>query len=139
MKLLTSVFPRIGRVLPAGGWFTLAVITFLIGLEIVGRWATTDVHDALAAFALIAAGFAIGLRHRREPLPWLTRLVALGHRVTNSVTWLRYDHGIDLRGTPPLPRRTPAVAFLLLAVLFAWGGVAAGLWLAFPSGWRIVG
>src|SRR5580700_8012062 len=104
MKLLTSVFPRNGKVLPAGGWFTLAVCAFLIGLEVVGRWATTDYHDALAACALIAAGFAIGLRHRREPLPWINRLAAIGRRIAGSVAWLRYDHGIDLRGTPPLPR-----------------------------------
>jgi hypothetical protein len=138
MKLLTSVFPRNGRVLPAGGWFTLAVCAFLIGLEIVGRSATTDVHDGMAACALAAAGFAVGVRHRREPLPWLNRLGAFGHRVGGSLAWLRYDHGIDLRGAPPLPRRTPSVVFLLAALLAAWGAAAAGLWAAFPTGWRVV-
>jgi hypothetical protein len=138
MKLLTSVFPRNGRVLPAGGWFTLTVCAALIALEVVGRWATTDIHDALAAFALITVGFAIGVRHRREPLPWVNRLATLGRRIASSVVWLRYDHGIDLRGTPPLPRRTPAVVFLLVALLAVWGAVAAGLWVAFPTGWRAI-
>ena len=138
MKLLTSVFPRNGRVLPAGGWFTLAVCAALVGLEVYGRYATTDIHDGLAASALIVAGFAITARHRREPLPLVTRLANLGRRIVASVAWLRYDHGIDLRGTPPLPRRTPPVVFLVVALLIAWGGVAAAAWVAFPTGWRVV-
>ena len=77
MKLLTSVFPRNGRVLPAGGWFTLAVCAVLVTLEVAGRYATTDIHDGLAACALIAAGCAVAVRHRREPLPWINRLAAL--------------------------------------------------------------
>jgi hypothetical protein len=138
MKLLTSVFPRNGRVLPAGCWFTLGVCVFVAALEVAGRKATSDVHDALAAFLLVAAGFAVVARHRREPLPWVTRLVGLGRRLSESASWLRYDHGIDLRGTPPLPRRTPPVVFLLVFLLFAWAGLAAAAWAAFPTGWRVV-
>jgi hypothetical protein len=138
MKLLTSVFLRNGRVLPAGGWFTLAVCALLVGLEVAGRWATTDVHDGLAASALIAIGFGVGARHRREPLPLVTRLANLGRKLGASVAWLRYDHGIDLRGTPPVPRRTPPVVFVLVGVLAAWGGLAAAAWVAFPTGWRVV-
>jgi hypothetical protein len=138
MKLLTSVFPWNGRVLPAGCWFTLAVCAFVAALEVAGRYAASDVHDALAAFVLVAVGFAVVARHRREPLPWVARLVALGRRLADSVSWLRYDHGIDLRGTPPLPRRTPPVVLLLVLLLAAWGGLAAAAWAAFPSGWRVV-
>src|SRR5262245_27143007 len=129
MKLLTSIFPRNGRLLPAGGWFTLAIFAFVIGLEVLGRQATNDFHDALACFALVAAGFVIFARHRREPLPWISRLIALGRRLTNSISWLRYDHGIDLRGTPPLPRRTPFLVFVLAVLLVAWGALAAAAWL----------
>jgi hypothetical protein len=138
MKLLTSVFPRNGRVLPAGSWFTLALCLFLVGLEVLGRWAVTDVHDGVAASLLIVAGCAIAIRHRREPLPLVIRFAALGRRIGSSVAWLRYDHGIDLRGAPPLPRRTPRVVFLLAAILIAWGVLAAGAWIAFPTGWRVV-
>lgn len=138
MKLLTSVFPRNGRVLPSGGWFTLAVCAFLVGLEVAGRHATTDVHDALGAFALVAVALVVVARHKREPLPWVNRLTALARRVAGALTWLRYDHGIDLRGTPPLPRRTPPVVFVFALVVAAWGAVAAGLWAAFPAGWRAV-
>ena len=138
MKLLTSVFPRNGRVLPAGGWFTLAVCAFVVGLEVAGRYATTDIHDAVAATALIAAACAVAVRHKREPLPWINRLAAFGQRIGNAFAWLRYDHGIDLRGTPPLPRRTPPIIFLLALLLVLWGALAAAAWVAFPTGWRTV-
>ncbi len=136
MKLLTSVFRGNVRVLPAGGWFTLAVGAFVVGLEVTGRYATTDVHDALAACALGAVVCAAVIRHRRDPLPWVNRLAALGRRVATWFAWLRYDHGIDLRGTPPLPRRTPPVVFLIVALLAGWAAVAAAAWTAFPTGWR---
>ncbi|MCI0700619.1 MAG: hypothetical protein L0241_06020 [Planctomycetia bacterium] len=138
MKLLTSVFPRTWRVLPASCWFTLAVCGFLIGLEVLGRFATSDFHDALAAFALVGVGLTIAIRHRKQPLSWVSRVVAFARRVVKWVAWLRYDHGIDLRGTPPLPRRTPPVIFLLAAILLGWCGLAVGAWIAFPTGWRIV-
>ncbi len=139
MKLLTSVFLRNGRVRPAGGWFTLACVAFLVGLEIAGRFATSDLHDGLAAFMLIGAGLLVAVRHRREPLPWIVRLAAVGRRLVTSTAWQRYDHGIDLRGVPPVPRRSPPVVFAIVAGFVAWGAVAAGLWVAFPAGWRVVG
>ncbi|HEY1191846.1 MAG TPA: hypothetical protein VGE74_29715, partial [Gemmata sp.] len=139
MKLLTSVFPRNGRVLPAGTWFTLAVCAFVVGLEVGGRFATSDLHDGIAALALVGVGLLVAVRHRREPLPWVVKLAAVGRRLTASAAWLRYDHGIDLRGVPPLPRRTPPVVFAIVGALGAWGALAAVLWGAFPAGWRAVG
>jgi hypothetical protein len=139
MKLLTSVFHGKVRVLPAGGWFTLAICAFVVGLEVLGRsYAANDIHDGLAACALVAAVCAVTVRHRREPLPLITRLAVLGKRIGASFSWLRYDHGIDLRGTPPMPRRTPPVVFLIAVLLLAWGGLAAAAWEAFPAGWRVV-
>lgn len=139
MKLLTAVFPRSGRLLPAGGWFTLGICGFLIGLEIVGRYATTDFHDCLAAFALLTAFLAVAARHRREPLGWVRGLGNWGRWMSNLLAGLRYDHGIDLRGTPPVIRRTPPAVWLLAAVLVIWSGVATLAWTAFPTGWRAIG
>src|SRR6476659_796379 len=104
MKLLTSLFPRGTKVLPSGGWFTVLVVASLGGLEFAGRQAASDVHDGLAASALMAIGVIVALRHHRDPLPWVRALGAWGRRVLASASWLRYDHGIDLRGNPPLPR-----------------------------------
>lgn len=139
MKLLTSVFLNNGRVLPAGTWFTLAVCAFLVGLEVGGRFATSDLHDGIAALALVGVGLLVAIRHRREPLPWIVKLAALGRTVAASAAWLRYDHGIDLRGVPPLPRRTPPVVFAIVAGLFAWAALAATAWAVFPTGWRVAG
>src|SRR5438309_827436 len=106
MKLLSSGLPR-GRLLTDGGWFTLAVCGFVVGLEVAGRYAATDFHDALAAFALMFAIGTVAARHRRAPLGWVTKLGNWGRRLGAAFGGLRYDHGIDLRGVPPVPRRTP--------------------------------
>jgi hypothetical protein len=139
MKLLTSVLPRGGRLLPAGGWFTLALCGFVVGLEVVGRHVTTDFHDGLAGFALVGAIIAVTARHRRAPLGWVHSLGKWGRRLSSTLAGLRYDHGIDLRGTPPLPRRTPPAVWLVVAILVVWGGFAAAAWATFPSGWRALG
>jgi hypothetical protein len=139
MKLLTSVLPRASRVLPAGCWFTLVVVGCLAGLEVAGRAATSDIHDGLAGFALLAIGASIAARHRRQPLSWVRAIVGWGRRMAGSASWFQFDHGVDLRGSPPLPRRTPRVVWLTALALVLWG-VAAGIaWATFPSGWRVIG
>ncbi|MBA4188126.1 MAG: hypothetical protein C0467_08915 [Planctomycetaceae bacterium] len=139
MKLLTSVLPR-GRILTEDGWFTLAVCGFLIGLEVVGRYAAlTDFHDGLAGFALIMGVAAIVARHRRAPLGWVTSLTNWCQRIGATFANLRYDHGIDLRGTPPITRRTPPAVWVLAVALIVWSGLAVASWTAFPTGWRTVG
>jgi hypothetical protein len=139
MKLLTSVFPRGIRALPSGTGFTLALCGALAGLEVVGRLTTSDVHDGLAGLILLVVGLTAAVRHRREPLPWVTGLADRVRRLVSSAAWLRYDHGIDLRATPPLPRRTPPVVGLLVGLLVLWGVLAALAWVAFPAGWREAG
>ena len=139
MKLLTSVLPRGGRLLPAGGWFTLALCGFIVGLEVVGRSAATDFHDGLLGLALVIAVLAVTARHRRAPLGWVHSLGKWIRKLGSVLAGLRYDHGIDLRGTPPLPRRTPPAVWLIVIVLMVWGGLAVAAWSAFPAGWRIIG
>jgi hypothetical protein len=138
MKLLSSLSPRIGRVLPGGGWFTAALCAFVAGLEVAGRYTTSDVHDGLAACLLVVAVVAVALRHKHRPLPWVQKLGALGRAAVERFAWLRYDHGVDLRGTPPLPRGTPALAGAAVALFVLWCALAAGLWALFPDGWRAV-
>lgn len=125
--------------LPAGWWFTLLVVVSLVGLEVVGRFTQSDVHDGLAAFALLGVTTAVVVRHRRDPIPWVGRLAAWAKRTALSAEWIKYDHGVDLRGTPPLPRRMPPVMWLLAGCLLLWGVLAGLAWFAFPDGWRIAG
>jgi hypothetical protein len=140
MKLLTSVLPRGGRLLTEGGWFTLAVCGFVAGLEFLGRYAaTSDFHDGVAGFLLFVAVTAVAARHRRAPLGWVRGLGNWGRRLGSAFAGLRYDHGIDLRGTPPIPRRTPPAVWLLALLLAGWAGAAAAAWAAFPTGWRVIG
>lgn len=125
--------------MPAGSGFTLLVVGSLVGLEVAGRFAPTDLHDALAGLLLLGVGAAVAMRHRREPLPWLQRLGQWLTRLASSAEWLRQEHGFDLRGSPPLPRKTPRAVWVLIALLVAWGGLAAAAWIAFPTGWRALG
>jgi hypothetical protein len=140
MKLLNSVLPHGGRLLTDGGWFTLAVCGLVVGLEAFGRYlAVTDFHDAFAAFALLFAIGAIVARHRRAPLGWVRGIGNWGRWLVGSLAAFRYDHGIDLRGTPPLPRRTPPAVWFLAVLLMVWSGVAIAAWSLFPTGWRVIG
>jgi hypothetical protein len=138
MKLLHSVLPRGGRLL-AGGWFTLAVCGLVVGLEVYGRHARNDFYDGLAATALLVGVLAVAARHRRAPLGWVRSLGGLLGGLLGPLAGLRYDHGVDLRGAPPLPRRTPPAVWAVAAALLGWAALAAGAWAAFPTGWRVVG
>ena len=140
MKLLNSVLPRGSRFLTQGGWITLLVFGVFGGLEFIGRYiATTDFHDGIAALVLLFSIGAVVARHRRSPLGWVSKLGQWVRRIGEWIATLRYDHGFDLRGTPPLPRRTPSVVWLVVLGLIAWAVLAAVAWMAFPTGWRVAG
>ncbi len=139
MKILTSALPRGTRLLPSGCWFTLLVLGCVAGLEVAGRHAANDAHDGFAAFALLAVGAAVAVRHRREPLAWVRRLAGWARRLGTSAAAFRYDHGFDLRGTPPFPRRTPPLVWTVLAATGLWAALAGLAWVVFPTGWRVVG
>jgi hypothetical protein len=139
MKLLTSVLPRGPVALPAGSAFTALVVGCLAGLEVAGRYAASDVHDGLAGLALLAVGGAVAARHRKAPLPWVLAAGRWARQAAGASARLRYDHGVDLRGDPPLPRRTPPAVGLVVLLLAAWAALAAAGWAVFPAGWRAVG
>lgn len=137
MKLLTSPIPAVRRLMPSpAGWYTLALVGLLVGLEFIGRTATSDLHDVLVALALISAITITCARHRRMPLPWMNWLLQQGQRFTQRFERLKLDHGLDLRGNPTLPERLPRWIWAIVAGLFIWSALAATAWYYFPGGWR---
>ena len=140
MRLLVATLWPVRRILPSGhGLITITFLALLVGLELAGRSATSDLHDGLAALVLISAVALVAVRHRRQPLPWVSWLGRRGLRIVGRLDRFRYDHGIDLRGAPPIPRRLPPIVWPVAVAAIAWAGLAAAAWLAFPGGWRDVG
>src|SRR5262245_32715737 len=140
MRPLAITLPRVRRFVPSGhGLVTLTFVSLLIGLELIGRLAVSDLHDALASLVLASAVALVAARHRRHPLPWVNWLAGRLGRLAGQLDRVRYDHGIDLRGTPRLPRRFPPVVWVVLALLVAWAGLATLAWVVYPEGWREFG
>ncbi len=140
MKLLDAVRFRAQRLVPSAERGTaIAVVSLLVGLEVVGRSATSDWHDLLAGVALLLGGMFVVAWHRSEPVPWVLRISDYLTRQANRFDQLKYDVGIDFRGTPPIPQRIPRSVYLFFAGLLISDAVAIGAWAVFPEGWREFG
>lgn len=140
MKLLDAVLFRAQRLVPSAERGTaIAVVGLLVGLEFVGRSATSDWHDLLAGVALLLGGMFVAAWHRSEPVPWVTKLSKFANRQANRFDQLKYDVGIDFRGVPPMPRRIPRTVYLVFLGLIAVDALAVAAWAAFPDGWRELG
>ena len=137
MRLLELTLPRLSRLLPPGRYFAAVFVAALVvALELVGRLAWNDVHDSLAASALLAAVALAFARHKGRPWPG-TRFAR--RRLVRLLEHVRGNYGVDLRGDPPLPPRTPSGAWLTLLGLLAWTAVAGSVWWLCPQGWRDLG
>ncbi len=140
MKLLSSTGLQLRRLLHTNNWFTLVVVSVLVGLEWFGRMATSDLHDTLGAGILLAVGVFVGLRHRQEPLPWVQRLIdgsrSLGRWVFHR---LNVELGMDLRLSPPIPQRLPKGTLLYVLLTTVWLCSSLLIWQHFPQGWRGLG
>src|SRR5262245_49431106 len=110
MRLLSSVLPQAARLVPsAERGLSLFLVAFVVALELLGRQASSDAYDAVAGLALMSVGMFVLAWHRRYPLPWLGWANRLAARLTARAERLKYQIGIDFRGTPQLPRRAPRV------------------------------
>ncbi|MEZ6140040.1 MAG: hypothetical protein R3B84_05665 [Zavarzinella sp.] len=112
------------------------MIVLLIGLEMYGRQATTDIHDTIGAIVLLLIMATIALRHRNNPTSWVKRLGWLVWRLAKLTDFVKLSFGPDLRGSPQIPRKMPLGYHLLLASLAAWCILGTLAWYYFPSGWR---
>jgi hypothetical protein len=119
-------------------WYTVCVVGVAVAVEAMGRQTSTDLHDALSAAILGLLALMIGLRHRRDPLPWVSRLVAGAARLGGWLRHLSFEIGIDLRGDPPVPRRLPPVLAGLFAGLAAWLALTLLATPVLPQGFREV-
>src|SRR6478609_1418878 len=137
MKALAKRLTLTGHLLPARGLFTFVFVVGLVGLELLSPYTHNDIHDLLASMALVVMGMSVLVRHRQSPLPWLRKLLNWGQAALSLLSGLRYEHGVDLRGTPPLPRRTPRAVWALALALVGWGVLAGLAWAVFPDGWRV--
>ncbi len=140
MKLLASGLTLSLPVRASGQvLFSAGVLSGLLGLEVFGRAFTSDIQDSLGALALVALAAAVTVWHRRRPLDWVNWLMARATRAGHRAGKWKYEHGIDFRGTPPLPQRMPSLAWWLTFALLAWGATSVGVWYLLPGGWRDIG
>lgn len=119
MRAITSgTLRRLLRPRTELGW-VLAWLATLIAVEALGRRSRSDVEDAvgvalLGGLALASLFYALA----RRP----AQLAALVARVKKGFEPFSIRVGLDLRGQPPLPERTPPILQLGLCVLL--GGAA---------------
>ncbi len=140
MKLLDAVRIRAHRLVPSAERGTaIGVVALLVGLEVVGRTTPSDWYDLLAGVALLLGGLLVAAWHRTEPVPWVSKLTHYATRQANRFDQLKYDVGIDFRGSPPIPRRIPRSVYFAFVALVALDMLAVAAWLAFPDGWREFG
>jgi hypothetical protein len=140
MKLLTTLT---SAALPlrssAQVLFTAVVLAAVVGLELAGRSARSDAQDSIYGLVLVGLVGLVAVWHRRRPLAWVDWLAARSARLLRWLRGWRYDHGIDFRGAPPLPRRVPRAVWVLAGGLLAWAAVGVVIWDLVPGGWRTVG
>ncbi len=137
MKLLAPTSPSFLRLIPSANFcFTAVLLAGLVGLELAGRSAGSDAFDALAGLALVAAGIATASWHRSRNLPWVAWFARKIARWVDRIDRRKYDHGVDLRGSPPYPRKLPRGVWGIVAFLVGWAGLVGAGWYFFPGGWR---
>ena len=136
MRLIALALPRVRRLIPSGqGLVTLLLVMIVVSLELVGRHAKSDWHDLLAVLLLSSCVALVVMRHKRQPLTWVIWLTSQFGRLDR----VRYEHGLDLRGSPRLPSRLPPMIWILLVGLTTWSLMATAAWWVFPDGWREIG
>src|SRR5436305_9470217 len=136
MKLFARTARDLRRLAAPDVAFGVAVLAVVVAVELLGRHTATDLHDLLALFSLALVGALVGLRHRRRPLPWVTKLGSVAARAGTSLRQATFEIGIDLRGTPRVRRGTPPIIVWLGVGLAGWALLAAVFASDCPHGLR---
>lgn len=136
MELLSQIGTHLRHILLHGRWFTTSVVILFAGLEMFGRQAGNDLHDAIGGAVFVGILACIGIRHRHHPIGWVKKL---GYAVWYCSTLgerLKFDIGPDLRGEPYLRKGIPLVTYALVALFVGWIALAQLTWWAWPEGFR---
>ncbi|HTK76382.1 MAG TPA: hypothetical protein VL371_14050 [Gemmataceae bacterium] len=136
MKLLARTVRDLRQLGAPDVAFGVLVLAVVLAVELLGRHTVNDLHDLMALMALGLVGALVGLRHRRRPLRWVTRLGAGLARLGTSLRQATFEIGIDLRGTPRVRRGTPPIVVWLAAILAGWSILAALFAADCPHGLR---
>src|SRR4051812_14993679 len=123
MNLLARTARDLRRLWSADLGITLLVAVVAAALEVIGRMTAVggyDLHDLCLLMTLVVLGAVVVVRHRRSPLGWVA---ALGSVARRGGAWLRrgtFEIGLDLRGQPPVRRKSPPIVLWLGALLAGW-------------------
>lgn len=138
MNLLSQTLPQVRQFLRRPPVFTAVVLGCLLGIEIFGRFLASDAYDTLSSSGLLILSSMVLVYQRERQLAWVNWLTRVAQRVIEFFDRFRIEVGIDLRGQPPIPRRTPTSMWWTLGWLVFAASLGLGAWMLFPEGWRSV-
>lgn len=136
MELLSQLGTRLRHILLHGRWFTTTVLICLAGLEMFGRHAGSDLHDAIGGAVLVGILTCIGIRHRHQPILWVKKLGYFVWYCSTLGERFKFDIGPDLRGEPYIRKGIPLITYALVAFFAVWISLALVAWSIWPDGFR---
>jgi hypothetical protein len=136
MKLLSHALPQVRQFLRQSRVFTTIVVVCLLALEILGRFIVSDAYDTLTATGLLMLFALVVMHHREQPLGWVHWTERHFRVLVDWFDRFRIEIGLDLRGKPPIPQRTPPSVYWTMLAFAVWGVLALTIWYFVPQGWR---
>jgi hypothetical protein len=126
--------------------WTLAALSLVVVLEVLGRRAASDLGDAGGVALLWLFGSMTASLHRRDAVPWWGALSAGATALWTGLKGLFVEMGADFREDPPYPSRWPGsivwleIALGTLVIVLALTGsfLPGGLrWLGLHSSYTL--
>lgn len=115
----TRIDLRLRRVENQTTWFVCVLLSVVMTVEILGRRGTTDLHDGVAMALLITLLVGGYVLMGKRALAWAKPIRAAAKTLSERLRNRKFDVGIDLRQSPPVPMETPTLIRDLLVALSA--------------------